>query len=182
MTHSCSSVRSLNLDSVRPPSQLNSLTNSAIATDKCPPKSPKLATRKRTLLVKRALSNSLNRASSRDSLENNSMEMSDCLEADNSIGSVASLPREDFRNGRDNGPHPIFNVKQPFVSSGLNSLTADLEMVNPPSIFNDITDMCNSLADVPTEVIVTDTAAFEDCLTHVIDVDNTLQVSAINSF
>lgn len=174
MTHSCSSVRSLNLDSVRPPSQLNSLTNSAIATDKCPPKSPKLATRKRNLLVKRALSNSLNRASSRDSLET-----SDCLETDNSIGSVASLPREDLRNGRDNEPHPIFNVKQPFVNSGLNSLTADLEMVNPPSIFNDITDMCNSLADVPTEAIVTDTGVFEDCLTHVVDVDNTLQVTVI---
>lgn len=111
---------------------------------------------------------------------------------DNSITSIASLPREGSDvhpefviNGvtgkisQDCNPHPIFNVKQQFIPSGLNSFNADLELVNPPSIFNDITDMCNSLADVATEVIGTETSIFEDCYTQFVDntyVDNTLQV------
>ncbi|KAJ8981607.1 hypothetical protein NQ317_011886 [Molorchus minor] len=89
-----------------------------------------------------------------------------------SMTSVASLPNEnevraDFViNGivshkeELNGQHPIFNLKQPFNGS---------EEYKPPSLFNEITDFCNSLADVPTETICSGTDLFEDCYTHIAD-------------
>ncbi|KAL1492003.1 hypothetical protein ABEB36_012512 [Hypothenemus hampei] len=159
-------VRSIvsDLDSMRPPSQLGSLTNSI--EKPMVPRSPRLISRKKSLpgslLVKRALSNSLNQSSSLESLENLNppSEMLQLIDMDTSITSVASLPREKEM------PHPIFNVKQQF---GPSELSADLELVNPPSIFNDITDMCNSLADVASEAIGTETSLFEDCVTHLVD-------------
>lgn len=67
MSQSTISTKSLDLDSIKPPSQLNSLTNSAIGLDKGVPRSPKLVSRKKSLpgslLVKRALSNSLHHSS-----------------------------------------------------------------------------------------------------------------------
>ncbi|XP_066257958.1 adenomatous polyposis coli homolog isoform X2 [Euwallacea similis] len=207
MSQSISIAKSLDLDSVKPPSELNSLTNSTIGGhDRGTPRSPKLVSRKKSLpgslLVKRALSNSLNHGSSRKSLNNNSIEnidgldppseMQNLVDMDNSITSIASLPHEETElqpefiiNGsmekvaQDCWPHPIFNVKQQFSAFGQNSSVTDLEMVNPPSIFNDITDMCNSLADVATDVIGTETSVFEDCLTHMAEhtfVDNSLPV------
>ncbi|XP_048520625.1 adenomatous polyposis coli protein isoform X4 [Dendroctonus ponderosae] len=190
LSQSIASAKSLDLDldSIMPPSQLNSLTGSVTGFEKGQPKSPKAVFRKKSLpsslLVKRALSNSLNQGSSLESLYNNSLgniegtnppsEMQNLGDMESSIISVASLPLEgaDINNPMEKAascnPHPIFNVKQQFAQS-----TADLEMINPPSIFNDITDMCNSLADVATEIIGTETSTFEDCLTHVPD-DSTL--------
>lgn len=177
------SAISLELDQVQPPSHMNSLTNSAVGLEKPVPKSPKSTRRKKSLpaglMVRRALSNSLNHGSSLESLENHSLsnldhinppsDLKDVFDLEGSMTSVASLPSEceikDFvlnREGQDTH-HPIFNVKQPF-----NSSNYELENINPPSLFNEITDFCNSLADVPTEAICSETAdIFEDCNTHV---------------
>ncbi|XP_076254501.1 uncharacterized protein LOC143192764 isoform X3 [Rhynchophorus ferrugineus] len=199
MSQSLTSAASLDLDSIRPPSQMNSMTNSAVGP--IAPKSPKLTSRKKSLqgslLVKRALSNSQNHAVSLESLESNSLLILDkqrppselhSIDMDASLGSIASLPTEDIRadfdlNGivsrglEDHPQHPIFNVKRGFAASGPLSIDADIDFTNPPSIFNEITDLCNSLADVPTEAIGSETSVFEDCFTHVERtlVDQTLQ-------
>lgn len=189
MSLSINSAASLELDHVQPPSHLNSLTNSAVGLEKVVPKSPKLTARKKSLtaglMVRRALSNSLNHGSSLESLENHSLsnldhvnppsDLRDVFDLEGSMTSVASLPSEndikaDFViNGIINkevqySQHPIFNVKQPFNGS---NYSCELENINPPSLFNEITDFCNSLADIPTETICTETAdIFEDCYTH----------------
>nr|CAH7717003.1 unnamed protein product [Callosobruchus chinensis] len=169
---SITSAASLELDHVQPPSQLNSLTNSIVTPEqKITPRSPKMIVRKKSLpsglMVRRALSNSLNHGSSLESLENYSISNldhvnppSDLLYCDmeGSMTSVASLPSEKEM------PHPIFNVKQPFGGSQF-----ELENINPPSLFNEITDYCNSLADIPSEAIGTETELFEDCMTHLGD-------------
>ncbi|XP_050306295.1 adenomatous polyposis coli protein-like isoform X2 [Anthonomus grandis grandis] len=190
------SAKSLDLDSMKLPSQPQSLSNSMTSFDKAAPKSPKMASRKKNMssniLVKRALSNSANHTSSLENLDNSisnieqlnpPSELQHLVDLDSSITSIASLPREDIdlkpefvinasltaKNNQDSKPHPIFNVKQPFVTSTLNSINADLELMNPPSIFNDITDMCNSLADFSPDSVHTQATTFQDCLTHISD-------------
>ncbi|KAG5892093.1 hypothetical protein JTB14_011993 [Gonioctena quinquepunctata] len=183
MSLSITSAASLELDHVQPPSQMNSLSNSFIGLEKIVPRSPKLMARKKSLpaglMVRRALSNSLQHGSSLESLENNSLSNLDQVnppfdllnDLEGSMRSVASLPSEMDRkadfviNGilnkeSQNFQHPIFNVKQPF---------SELENINPPSLFNEITDFCNSLADVPTEALRSETDIFEDCYTHLAD-------------
>ncbi|XP_018575110.1 adenomatous polyposis coli protein isoform X2 [Anoplophora glabripennis] len=190
MSLSINSAASLELDHVQPPSHLNSLTNSAVGLEKGIPKSPKLTARKKSLsaglMVRRALSNSLNHGSSLESLENQSLsnldhvnppsDLHDVFDLEGSMTSVASLPSEnDIKTdfivngivGKDvqNSQHPIFNVKQPF---NVSNYSCELENINPPSLFNEITDFCNSLADFGSETICTETGdIFEDCYTHV---------------
>ncbi|XP_057666921.1 adenomatous polyposis coli homolog isoform X2 [Diorhabda carinulata] len=161
------SAASLELDHVQPPSQMNSLTNSAVGL----PKSPKLPRRKKSLpiglMVRRALNNSLNNGSSLESLSNldHVNPPSDLLDdMEGSTTSVASLPIDnkiDFIiDGPINDRRTIFDSRQPF---------SELEHINPPSLFNEITDFCNSLADVPTEGIGSETEIFEDCFSQVVD-------------
>lgn len=198
MSQSITSVNSLELDQIQPPSHLNSLTNSAVSLEKPVPKSPKLVTRKKSLpaglMIRRALTNSLNHGSSLESLENQSIsnldqvkppaEIKDVFDMEASLSSVASLPNEmsemkaDFViNGILNKDsqilqdhNPIFNIKhQANVIHFMGSSVSDIENMNPPSIFNEITDMCNSLSDIPTEAIGSETEIFEDCYTHVAD-------------
>ncbi|RZC32515.1 hypothetical protein BDFB_009437, partial [Asbolus verrucosus] len=201
MSNSISSVASLELDKVQPPSLLDSLTNSGASLDK----SPKLTSRKKSLprglMVRRALSNSLNNASSLESLENHSLSnldqmnppsaMADVLDMEGSITSVASLPSENAEVKTDfviNGAVNKNNLTKPgniinllMNNSHLNSVS-DLENINPPSIFNEITDLCNSLADVPTEAIGSETEMFEDCYTHVLQTeDDVTEFSDANS-
>ncbi|XP_030746135.1 adenomatous polyposis coli protein-like isoform X2 [Sitophilus oryzae] len=172
MSQSLTSAASLDLDSIRPPSQMNSITNSTVIVEKIVPKSPQLVSRK-NLLVKRALSNSLNQASSLESLESHSLSILDTQKPPAEMNQLIDV---DF-DLNDQEHHPIFNVKRDFALSGPLSFNGDLDFTNPPSIFNEITDMCNSLADVPTEAIGTETSIFEDCFTHMEAtlVDQTLQ-------
>lgn len=183
MSLSMTSAASLELDHIQPPSNLNSLTNSAVGL----PKSPKLVARKKSLpaglMVRKALNNSLNNGSSLESLENQSLldniiPPSDLLlDMDNSVTSIESLTyengiRTDFHiNGIVNKElqstqHPIFNLKQPFTSS--NYGCSEIENINPPSLFNEITDFCNSLADVNTDLICSEIC--DDDTTQVGDV------------
>lgn len=82
------------------------------------------------------------------------------LDLDGSITSLASLPNE-------NGTRTDFIIngftnKELFTS---NSSYNELENINPPSLFNEITDFCNSLADIPTEDITSE--IFASAHTHV---------------
>lgn len=172
MSLSMTSAASLELDHIQPPSNLNSLTNSAAGL----PKSPQLVARKKSLpaglMVRRALTNSLNNGSSLESLDNHSLldninppsEL--LLDMESSITSIASLPHEVavktdflingvFNKDLQNMQHPIFNIKQPFTGSNYGCGN-ELDNINPPSLFNEITDFCNSLADVNTDLICSD--------------------------
>ncbi|KAJ3640661.1 hypothetical protein Zmor_027209 [Zophobas morio] len=198
MSHSISSVASLELDKVQPPSLLDSMSLDLT-------KSPKLTARKKSLpkalMVKRALSNSLNNGSSLESLENHSLSnldqvnppsaMAEVLDMEGSITSVASLPSENNELKTDFVINGSVNKNNSFLTSrlshvvsnvsNLNSVT-DLENINPPSLFNEITDLCNSLADVPTEAIGSETEMFEDCHTHVLPTeDDVTEFSDANS-
>lgn len=73
--------------------------------------------------------------------------------------SIASLPNETPPLSKDQ------KLKQP--TSLLAYDISSLENINPPSLFSQVTDACNSLADVPTEIIGDETEIYEDCNTHV---------------
>ncbi|CAH1173663.1 unnamed protein product [Phaedon cochleariae] len=135
MSLSITSINSLELDRVQPPSQMTSLTNSTVGLEKNL-RSPKLLARKKSL-VRRALSNSINHGSSLESLDNHSLSNLDHInppsdflyDMEGSMTSVASLPSEGEVRGDFviNGvvQHPIFNVKLPF---------GELGDINPPSL------------------------------------------------
>lgn len=82
------------------------------------------------------------------------------FDLDGSISSVASLPNENA-------------TKTDFIINGIinkgsfifNSSYNELENINPPSLFNEITDFCNSLADIPTEDVSSE--IFASAYTHV---------------
>uniref|UniRef100_A0A1Y1N4K9 Adenomatous polyposis coli protein n=2 Tax=Photinus pyralis TaxID=7054 RepID=A0A1Y1N4K9_PHOPY len=191
LSQSITSVQSLELDCIQPPSHMNSLTSSMNGLDHHLTKgSPKLVNRKKLLhnglIARRALTNSFNQNSSLESLDNQSLsnldhmhppstmgEVLDILDLESSMTSVASLTSEAV-DVKLEQPNPIFNVKQPANMLHLFSNTSltDLENVNPPSLLNEITDMCNSLADVATENICSETEPFEDCNTHMNDTDD----------
>ncbi|KAK5650606.1 hypothetical protein RI129_001635 [Pyrocoelia pectoralis] len=191
LSQSITSIQSLELDCIQPPSHMNSLTSSMNGLEYQLAKgSPKLVSRKKLLhnglVARRALTNSFNQNSSLESLDNQSLsnldhmhppsgmaEVLDILDLEGSMTSVASLTSEAVDVKQDQ-PNPIFNVKQPSNMLHLFSNTSltDLENVNPPSFFNEITDLCNSLADIATENICSETEPFEDCNTHVNDTDD----------
>lgn len=182
MTQSLTSVNSLELDNVPAPSELFSLSLN---------ESPKPSRKKLppSFMIKKVFTNSLNRTSSIESLENHSISnldqmnppsaMSDIFDMDGSMNSVASLI-----NDNDIKPNFVTNgivTKMPIVrhhhsatimqqllskSTNCNYSISDLDHINPPSLLNDITDMCNSLADIPTDTICSQTEIFEDCRTH----------------
>lgn len=177
---------------MQPPSHLNSLTSSALdlgGVTKEPPiprqKTPRLQKKLSAgLLVRRALSNSLNHtSSSTESLDNhNSLTnlehvnppsaMAELLDLEGSMTSVASLSSEVADRTFCKEPNPIFNVRQPATHE--TGSISGIENVNPPSLFAEVTDAYNSLCDIPTEVICDETEVFEDCYTHVMDADATL--------
>ncbi|KAL3278479.1 hypothetical protein HHI36_013798 [Cryptolaemus montrouzieri] len=187
MSLSANSLVSLELDNIQPPSHLNSLSNSIMGLES-KPNSPKM-TRKKSLpsniMVRRALNHSITHTSSFESFEHHCMTNSDQAEIGVSSKSIPSLSSEGSSSRKNfiiNGPmnkdFPHMSVgKAPssllhfMSSSNLHSVT-DIDNINPPSMLNEITDMCNSLADVATSAICSETEVFEDCFTHV---DNTLQ-------
>ncbi|KAF5273389.1 hypothetical protein FQA39_LY07406 [Lamprigera yunnana] len=187
MSQSITSLQSLELDCIQPPSHMNSLTNSINGFDSQATKnSTKLVSKKKLLqaglLARKALTNSLNQTLSLESLDNQSWsnldhvnppsimgEILDMVDLDGSIASVASLTSEvfdikpEFTSDQQNCIFPVeqsSNLFETQITSG------NLESINPPSLFNEITDLCNSLADIATETITSNTELFEDCNTH----------------
>lgn len=202
MSRSTISNASLELDQVQPPSHMNSIS-SAVET---PPRSPR-TTRKRSLpaglMVRRALSNSLNQVGSLESLVgNNSVTnleqmnppslLAEVNDMDGSLISVASIPSDNADYQHSYGrfahveqPNPIFNVKQPANMlhlmtnhSNANSIS-NLENINPPSLFDEVTDLCNSLADVTTNFETAE--VFDDCTTYQQTEDDATEFSDANS-
>ncbi|KAK9874744.1 hypothetical protein WA026_005556 [Henosepilachna vigintioctopunctata] len=187
MSLSNNSLASLELDHVQPPSQLNSLSNSLICLDS-KPNSPRMIRKKSlpsNIMARRALNHSLSHTSSVESLEhpyvahaNNTNNTSSVVTEQMNLGgntttqsltsSDRTFSKRDFIiNGTFNENNLSLNNPSSllFVSpSQLNSLT-NIDAINPPSIFNEVTDMCNSLADVGTSEICSE--VFEDCFTQI---------------
>lgn len=125
--------------------------------------------------MKRAVTNSYNQASSLENLDlvNPPSTMGELLDMEGSMASVASLASE-IAEATKSEPNPIFTVKQPLLLH-MNSVT-EIDMINPPSLLNEVSDIYNSLNDVNTEIINGDTTeVFEDCRTHLTDA--TLQIT-----
>lgn len=187
------------LENVNPPSMLESIVSltSSIAEVKNTPKNSPLSTRKKCLgglMVRRALGNC-----NQKSLENESVSSScnleqikppsvmgdylDMVDMESSMVSVASITsevaEETKTNFQMNGPVSkmenvktwTFDIKSLDSSEIENSVSlTQIENINPPSLLNEVTDLCNSTADVITEnVYNSSTDVFEDCFTHTVD-------------
>lgn len=157
MGHSLTSVNSLELDNVSAPPELFSLSFS----ESPKPQRKKMPT---NFLIKKILSNSIQRTSSSESLENQMSisnldqvnppsRMADVFDMDDSLNSVASLIN-DFAATTVNTADAFRNIL-----TG-NSLESDhLADMNPPSLLNYIT----------TETYCSHTDDYEDCRTHMTD-------------
>lgn len=190
-SNSITSIGSLELDKIAPPSQMNSLMGSSVDLEsfqEISKTSPK-PTRKKSLpansLIKKALTNSLQQATSVESLEGNSSynldnvnppsvmnDVFDLTDLENSTTSISNLPNDMHCEevSKEYKPNSVFDLKRLNYATSQPDNLLDLENTNPPSLFNEITDMCNSLADVATDTICSQTEAFEDCNTHIDDV------------
>ncbi|XP_044757840.1 adenomatous polyposis coli homolog [Coccinella septempunctata] len=172
MSSSVNSLVSFEIDQVQPPSHLNSLSNSMIGFLDSKPGSPKM-TRKKSLpsniMVKRALNHSLSHNPSVDNL-NHQMTFKEEMNSVNQGGTNRSIPTHsnDISDSKKafiiNGPIHMYsnrNVSSKMPSGFLN-LDSSSQLLSVT-----VTDLCNSLADVATTSIGTETEMFEDCLTHV---------------
>lgn len=91
LSHSLTSANSLELDSVQPPSHMNSLTSSAVDYDtQGTNKKMKNKRLPASLMVRRALSNSLNQTSSLESLEINSLTNLDLVNPPSAMADVSN--------------------------------------------------------------------------------------------
>ncbi|XP_045467801.1 uncharacterized protein LOC123676128 isoform X2 [Harmonia axyridis] len=180
LSTSVNSLVSLELDQVQPPSHLNSLSNSIVGFLDSKPNSPKM-TRKKSLpsniMVKRALNHSLSHNSSVENLDHqmNSVHQEGTSRSTPTFpNDISELKKSFIINGPVNMNYSRNVSKMPSsfanleISSQLLSVT-DLDNINPPSILNEVTDLCSSLADVASTSIGTETEVFEDCFTHVTD-------------
>lgn len=219
MVQSVTSIASLELDHVKPPSVMESLVSltssmSELGHQVASAKNSPVPSRKKSLpaglMVRRALSNSTHNAKSLENLADNASSVSsscnldhvkppsvmgdylDMIDMENSMISVASITSEvadvktDFipngpvtkdlyeLNTKNSHSNWLFEVKQPNIMHLLANNTqchsvTDIENINPPSLLNEVTDLCNSTADIVTENVYSETDVFEDCFTHTID-------------
>lgn len=183
METSITSLTSLDLDNVKPPSDLGSLLSLSASTHWEEPSQAhkKSRSHKKSLpvasMVKRALTNSAHHGSSEhlDSspvsfLENVKppSEM-DNIDMEGSMISVSSIVSE-VAEIRDKTP-VVFDFKQPIQDFPLYSTFAnvfhDLDQVNPPSLFDEIAE---STLEIEQPTIAQNTAVFEDCISNTLNV------------
>ncbi|CAD0200196.1 unnamed protein product [Chrysodeixis includens] len=175
MDTSVTSLTSLDLDNVKPPSNLGSLLSLSASghwddTSKVSKKSQK--SRKKSLpvalMVKRALSNSMHQGSS-EHLDSNPVSFLDNVkppsELDNmdmesSMISVSSIVSE-VAELRDRTP-VVFDFKQPVqdfpLCSTFTNAFHDLDKVNPPSLFDEIAESTTEVEQVTAHQV------YDDCV------------------
>lgn len=181
METSVTSLTSLDLDNVKPPSNLGSLLSLSASghwdeTSQVSKKSQK--SRKKSLpvalMVKRALSNSMNQGSS-EHLDSNPVSFldnvkppseMDNLDMESSMVSVSSIVSE-VAEVRDRIP-VVFDFKQPVqdfpLCSTFTNVFHDLDKVNPPSLFDEIAE--STIEIEPT----TAQQMFDDCVSNTLNV------------
>lgn len=183
METSVTSLTSLDLDNVRPPSNLGSLLSLSASGQWDEAAAPAATGRKSqrsrkkslpvALMVKRALSNSMHQGSS-EHLDSNPVSFLDNvkppsemenIDMEGSMVSVSSIVSE-VEEMREKTP-VVFDLKQPVQDFPLCSaftMFHDLDKVNPPSLFD---EMAESTIEVdPT----TAQHVFDDCVSNTLNV------------
>ncbi|KAJ2947249.1 hypothetical protein O0L34_g16958 [Tuta absoluta] len=179
MENSVTSLTSLDLENVRPPSNLGSLLSLSASGhwDESSAQTSKKSQRSRkkslpvALMVKRALSNSYHQGST-EHLDSNPVSLLDNvkppsdmehLDMESSMVSVSSIVSE-VAEVKDKVPVvPVFDLKQPvqdfpMCNTVFNTVYHDLDNVNPPSLFNEMTESTMEMEQTTVE------NAYEDCI------------------
>ncbi|XP_050562867.1 adenomatous polyposis coli protein-like isoform X1 [Spodoptera frugiperda] len=181
MEASVTSLTSLDLDNVKPPSNLGSLLSLSASghwdeTSQVSKKSQK--SRKKSLpvalMVKRALSNSMHQGSS-EHLDSNPVSFldnvkppseMDNIDMESSMISVSSIVSE-VAEVKDRVPI-VFDFKQPVqdfpLCSTFTNVFHDLDKVNPPSLFDEIAE--STIEVEPT----TAQQVYDDCVSNTLNV------------
>ncbi|VVD05252.1 unnamed protein product [Leptidea sinapis] len=170
MENSATSLTSIDLDQVNPPSNLGSLLSLSASGqfDDQPKKSPR--SRKKSLpvslMVKRALSNSHHQGSS-EHLDSNQASFLDNvkppsemehLDMEGSMTSVASISSEVAESKEK--ALIVFDLKQPvhdFPLSTNFTIFHDLDKVNPPSLFDEMVESTLELEQTTAQQV------YDDC-------------------
>lgn len=180
MMRSITSIHSVDLENINPPSMMESmisLTSSASEFKNSPKNSPLLRKRSVPVMVRRALGNANTKSvENLDSISNLEHikppsvigDYLDMVDMESSMVSVASITSEvaetKDESKKDNTHKWYYDIESPHLTG-----SCDIENINPPSLLNEVTDMCNSTADIITEHIYSQTEVFEDCFTHTFD-------------
>lgn len=183
MEASVASLTSLDLDHVKPPSNLGSLLSLSASghwdessKDQVPKKSQK--SRKKSLpvalMVKRALSNSMNQGST-EHLDSNPVSFLDNvkppsemenIDMESSMISVSSIVSE-IEETRERTPI-VFDFKQPVqdfpLCSTFTNIFHDLDKVNPPSLFDEIAESTTEIEQVTAQQL------HEECTSNTLNI------------
>lgn len=181
MEASVTSLTSLDLDNVKPPSNLGSLLSLSASghwdeTSQVSKKSQK--NRKKSLpvalMVKRALSNSMHQGSS-EHLDSNPVSFLDNvkppsemenIDMESSMISVSSIVSE-VAEVRDRIP-VMFDFKQPVqdfpLCSTFTNVFHDLDKVNPPSLFDEIAESTMEIEPTTAQNM------YDDCVSNTLNV------------
>ncbi|CAG9120770.1 unnamed protein product [Plutella xylostella] len=177
MDTSVTSLNSLDLDNIKPPSNLGSLLSlsasghfddtSTQMSKKCSQKSRKKSL-PHSLMVKRALSHSFHIGSS-EHLDSNPMSLigdvkppseMEHLDMESSMVSVSSIVSE-VADAKEKTP-VVFDFKQPVqdfpMCSHLTNVFQDLDQVNPPSLFDEMAESTVEIEQTTAHQV------YEDCL------------------
>lgn len=180
MENSVTSLNSIDLDNVKPPSNLGSLLSLSASThwdetsqaskksQRCRKKSLPVA-----LMVKRALGNSMHQGSS-EHLDSNPISFLDNvkppsemenIDMEGSMISVSSLVSE-VADAKDKTP-VIFDFKQPIqefpLCAAFNAVFHDLDKVNPPSLFDEMAESTLELEQITAQQV-------GDCVSNTLNV------------
>ncbi|XP_049870471.1 adenomatous polyposis coli protein isoform X2 [Pectinophora gossypiella] len=175
MENSVTSLTSLDLENVKPPSNLGSLLSLSASghwDESSAQTSKKSKSRKKSLpvalMVKRALSNSMHQGSS-EHLDSNPVSFLDNvkppsemehIDMESSIISVSSIVSE-IAEVRDKTP-VVFDLNQPIqdfpLCNTFNNVFHDLENVNPPSLFNEMTESTIEIDPTTAQQV------YDDCI------------------
>ncbi|XP_060802136.1 adenomatous polyposis coli protein isoform X2 [Amyelois transitella] len=182
MENSVTSLTSLDLDNVRPPSNLGSLLSLSASGqwDESSAQISKKSQRSRkkslpvALMVKRALSNSMHQGSS-EHLDSNPVSFlenvkppseMEHLDMESSMVSVSSIVSE-VEEIRERIP-VVFDFKQPVqelpMCMNINTVFQDLDKVNPPSLFDEMAESTLEIEQTTAHEV------FDDCVSNTLNI------------
>lgn len=183
MVNSVTSLNSLDLDNIKPPSRLGSLLSLSASghfddTSAQISKKSSQKSRKKSLpvamMVRRALSNSLHHGSS-EHLDSNHMSFLDNvkppsemehLDMESSMVSVSSIVSE-VADTKAKTP-VVFDFKQPVqdfpMCSNLTTVFHDLDQVNPPSLFDEMAESTMENEQTTAHQV------YDDCISNTLNI------------
>ncbi|CAK1578941.1 unnamed protein product [Parnassius mnemosyne] len=179
METSITSLTSLDLDNIKPPSNLGSLLSlsASVQWDETSQSSKKTKSRKKSLpvalMMKRALSNSMHQGSSEhlDSIPVSLLENvkppseMEHIDMESSMISVSSIVSE-VADVKEKIP-VVFDFKQPIQDFPLCSTFTvfhDLDKVNPPSLFDEMAESTIEIEPTTAQQV------YDDCISNTLNV------------